>query len=201
MKRKIAALTIALSASVAAAPPDVNELFCYTIGPWAAPGFVIHDTPRQVSMPQWPFIVEMTWARDDQNFVFDDPFDFALRVRLVHWPIGGQPELASIQQVVVPTGYVSDPSQLDVLSGGNSIGFDPLIEEFSNGDRISMKFFLVDVAEDEFLFVVNPVCEGDLNVDTHRNIGDVITCINQWSAPYGIPDLISVINNFGDECP
>jgi len=194
-------LTVALSATVAAAPPDVNELFCYTIGPWVAPGFVIHDTPTNVSMTTWPFTVEMTWARDDQNFVFDDPFDFALRVRLIDWPIGGSPELASVQQVVMPNGYVSDPSRLDVLSGGQSIGFDPLIEQFNNGDRISMLFLLTDVVNDEFMFVVNPVCEGDLNLDTHRNIGDIITCINGWNNPYGIPDLIVAINNFGVECP
>jgi len=199
MKRKIAALTVALSATVAAAPPDVNELFCYTIGPWVAPGFVVHDTPTLVNMQTWPFTVEMTWARDDQNLTFDDPFDFALRVRLVDWPI--LPGEITIQQVTVPTGYVADPSQMDVLSGGQSIGFDPMIEEFSNGDRLSVKFPLEDVVEDEFLFVVNPVCEGDLNVDTHRNIGDIITCINGWNSPYGMTDLIVTINNFGDECP
>jgi len=202
MKHKciiLAALTVALSATVAAAPPDVNELFCYTIGPWAAPGFVQHDMPTNLNMLTWPFTVEATWARDDQNFTFDDPYDFALRVRLVDWPVlSGE---ISIQQIVMPNGYVSDPSRLDIISGGQSIGINPLIEVFNNGDRISMQFPLEDVVNDEFMFVVNPqVCDGDLNIDTHRNIGDVITCINGWGQ-YGMTDLITVINNFGDECP
>ena len=201
MNHKIAALTVALSATVAAAPPDVNELFCYTIGPYAAPGFVVHDTPTFVNMQTWPFTVEMTWARDDQNLTFDDPYDFALRVRLVYWPFDGG-DSAGVQQVIVPNDYMTDVNRIDVVSGGQSIGLDPVIQtQWSNGDRLQVSFDMLDVVDDEFLFVIYPqVCDGDLNVDTHRNIGDVITCINGWGQ-YGMTDLITVINNFGDECP
>jgi len=151
-------------------------------------------------MPTWPFTVQMTWARDDQNLTFDDPYDFALRVRLVDWPIlSGE---ISVQQVVMPNGYVSDPSRLDIISGGQSIGINPLIEVFNNGDRISMQFPLEQVVNDEFIFVVNAqTCDGDLNLDRTRNFPDLITCINEWGSPYGIPDLIAVINNFNDDCP